>query len=261
MNSSSLYIHIPAHVLPSRLPFLLNRKLQPEIACQDISLEKLDFELLGDCATQLSEQGLTTTLHAPYSGFNPGSSRRRIRKLSHSIAEKSLLLAEKLKAKRIVFHPGLPFGCCGKKLEDWLNHSTVFWPEFIARAEEIGCVICIENIYAATPETFIRLLSATDSPYMGHVFDIGHWNLFGSTKLTSWLDQMGPYLKHLHLHDNHGERDEHLAIGQGDIPFTDLFSWLKASRITPTMTLENHSLPNTEISLQSIYKTFPEFIS
>jgi sugar phosphate isomerase/epimerase len=261
MNVNPLYIHIPAHLLPSRLPFLLNRKLQPEVACQDISLDKLDFELLGDCAIQLSEQGLTTILHAPYSGFNPGSSRKRIRKLSHSIAEKSLLLAEKLKARRIVFHPGLPFGCSGKKLDDWLLHSVSFWPEFIARAKEIDCVICIENIYAATPETFFRLLSAIDSPYMGHVFDIGHWHLFGTTQLTTWLERLGPYLKHLHLHDNHGERDEHLAIGQGDIPFSELFNWLKDSSITPTMTLENHSLPNTEISLQSIYKKFPELNS
>lgn len=258
MSLNPLYIHIPAHLLPSRLPFLLNRKLQPEVACQDISLDKLDFELLGNCASQLSEQGLTITLHAPHSGFNPGSSRKRIRKLSHSIAEKSLLLAEKLKARRIVFHSGLPFGCSGKKLDDWLDHSTVFWPEFIVRAEAIDCIICIENIYATTPDTFIRLLSAINSPYMGHVFDIGHWNLFGTTKLINWLEQMGPYLKHLHLHDNHGERDEHLAIGQGDIPFSELFNWLKNSKIAPTITLENHNLPNTEISLQSIYQNFPD---
>lgn len=260
MNSSPLFIHIPAHVLPSRLPFLLNRKLQPEVACQDISLDKLDFGQLGGCADQLLAQGLSTTLHAPHSGFNPGSSRKRIRKLSHSMADKSLQLAEKLKARRIVFHPGLPFGCSGKKLDDWLERSTAFWPDFIARAEAIDCIICIENIYATTPDTFIRLLSAIDSPYMGHVFDIGHWNMFGTIKLNKWLEQTGPYLKHLHLHDNHGERDEHLAIGQGDVPFSELFSWLRTNSTPPTITLENHSLPNTEISLQLMYRNFPELI-
>ncbi len=58
MMASSLYIYTPAHLLPARLPFLLNRNLQPEVACQEVILEKLDFEQLGDCAQQLQEQGL-----------------------------------------------------------------------------------------------------------------------------------------------------------------------------------------------------------
>ena len=39
MTFSPLYIHIPAHLLPGRLSFLLNRKLQPEVACQETVLE------------------------------------------------------------------------------------------------------------------------------------------------------------------------------------------------------------------------------
>ena len=259
MIQNSLYIHIPAHLLPTRQIFLLNRKLQPEVACQESSIDTLDFELLGDCAQQLQEQGLSTTLHAPYTGFNPGSSKKRIRKFSHSLADKSLSLAEKLMARRIVFHPGLAYGSEGKKLDIWLDNSCDFWPEFIERAEKIDSVICIENIYETTPDIFISLLSRLASPHIGHVFDIGHWNMFGHTKLLSWLETTAPYLKHLHLHDNHGERDEHLAIGRGYVPFSTLFDWInKAPDIDVTMTVENHSLPNTELSLKAIYNNFPE---
>ncbi len=94
--------------LPGRINFLLNRKLQPEVACQDISLDKLDFNQLGECADQLLEQGLTTTLHAPYSGFNPGSSKKRMRKRAYALAEKSMQLAQKLRARRVVFIPDSP---------------------------------------------------------------------------------------------------------------------------------------------------------
>ena len=257
MNSSSLYIYTPAHLLPARIPFLLNRKLQPEVACQEVLLEKLDFEQLGDCATQLQEQGLGTTLHAPFTGFNPGSSKKRTRNASMKIADQSLHLAEKLRARRIVFHPGLTYGADGKKLDLWLQNNLSFWPEFLARAADFNCTICIENIYETTPDIFVNLLSAINSPQMGHVFDIGHWNMFATGKILDWLNTTAPYLKHLHLHDNHGEGDEHLPIGQGYIPFSTLFKWLKTTDISPTITLENHNLPDVELSLKIIQQQLP----
>ena len=261
MISSSLYIYMPAHLLPARLPFLLNRKLQPEVACQEVLLEKLDFEELGDCATKLQEHGLSTTLHAPFGGFNPGSRNKRTRNASLKLADQSLSLAEKLRAKRIVFHPGLTYGSDRKKLDVWLKNSLLFWPEFLARAIEIDCTICIENIYETTPDIFIDLLTTINSPHMGHVLDIGHWNIFGTGKLLEWLNATAPYLKHLHLHDNYGERDEHLPIGQGNVPFSTLFEWLKTTQVHPTITLENHSLPDTELSLQVIQQHFPELLT
>ena len=258
MKSSSLYIYTPAHLLPARLPFLLNRKLQPEVACQEVELEKLDFEQLADCAAQLHERGLSTTLHAPFGGFNPGSSKKRVRNTSLKLADLSLSLAEKLQARRIVFHPGLAYGSDGKKLDLWIKNNLTFWPEFLPRAAAIDCTICIENIYETTPEVFIKLLSAIDSPQLGHVLDIGHWNIFGTGELLHWLNESAPYLKHLHLHDNHGEQDEHLPIGQGHVPFSTLFEWLKTAKISPTMTLETHTLPDTELSLQRIRQYLPE---
>lgn len=258
MNSSSLYIYTPAHLLPARLPFLLNRKLQPEVACQEVILEKLDFEQLGDCADLLQDQGLSTTLHAPFTGFNPGSSKKRIHNASHKIADQSLQLAKKLHARRIVFHPGLTYGADRKESDLWLKNNLRFWPEFLTRAADFNCTICIENIYETTPDIFVNLLSEINSPQMGHVFDIGHWNMFATGKLLDWLNATAPYLKHLHLHDNHGEGDEHLPVGQGYVPFSTLFKWLKSTKTSPTMTLENHSLPDTELSLKAIQQQLPE---
>ena len=258
MTTSSLYVYVAAHMLPARLSFLLNRRLQPEVACQEVALEKLDFIQLGDCADQLQEHGLSTTLHAPFINFNPGSSKNKIRDASLRTADKSLLLAEKLHARRIVFHPGLAFGDDKKKLNLWLENNLTFWPKFLEQAAEIDSTICIENIHATSPDIFIRLFSMLDSPHMGHVFDIGHWNIFGEGTLLSWLNATAPYLKHMHLHDNHGGQDEHLAVGQGSVPFSVLFDWLKATAAPPTITLENHNLLDMEQSLTVLQNHFPE---
>lgn len=256
MKRSNLFIYTPAQLLPTRVNFLLNRKLQPEIACQETPLEKLDFALLGESASQLHQHGLQTTLHAPFQDFNPGSSKRRGRKAAHKIATQSLQLAEKLGAKRVVFHPGLGYDYTAKELALWLKNSLEFWPEFLAHAAAINTVICIENIYEGEPEVFVELLGALNSPNLGHVFDIGHWNIFSSRNLSDWLTVTAPWLKHIHLHDNHGERDEHLAIGHGYVPFSTLFAWLKKSGQNPTMTLENHNLPDVERSLQGLERYF-----
>lgn len=258
MNKQQLYIHVPAQLVPSRLTFLLNRHLQPEIACQDVAIERLDFELLGDCAAQLKQQGLTTTLHAPFYGFQPGSRKKRQRKKSHVLADQSLQLAAKINARRIVFHPGLDYGSSAAEQNGWLESNLEFWPPYLERARDMDCLICIENIYESQPEIFLQLLQGLGSPQLGHVFDIGHWNIFGGISLEAWLSVMAPYLHHLHLHDNHGERDEHLAAGQGTVPFSALFEWLKTSTANPTFTIENRSLPQTEESLRFIAQTLTE---
>jgi len=255
--NSALYVHIPAQLLTARLSFLLNRRLQPEIACQDISIDQLDLQQLGSCAATLAAEQLGTTLHAPFASFNPGSSRRRVRKYSWELARQSLQLAETIKAKKIIFHPGIPYGSSAKQLDFWLQQNLAFWPEFINMAEALNCCICIENIYETTPDSLLTLCRELASPNFGHCFDIGHWNIFGTTKQEYWLDQMAPWLRHLHLHDNCGKQDEHLPIGRGYAGFSTLFNWLKANDSNPTYTLEAHNLPDLDVSLAALERFLP----
>ena len=49
-----------------------------------------------------------------------------------------------------------------------------------------------------------------------------------------WLPALEPWLGQLHLHDNHGDRNSHLAIGEG------LFDYLNQKDMTPIITLEPH---------------------
>ncbi len=254
MKNTDLFVYVPAHLLPARLPFLLNRKWQPEVACQEIPLDRLDFGLLGETADQLREHGLRTTLHAPFTNFNPGSPKKRKQKAARKIAAESLQLAAELGARRVVFHPGIPYGAETKVVVQWLKNCLDFWPDFLARAAEIDTIICIENIFEAEPEILVELIATLNSPRLGHVFDIGHWNIFSNRKLSDWLATTAPYLKHLHLHDNHGERDEHLPVGQGYVPFSTLFEWLDKNAVNPTVTLENHNLPDVEISLKALQR-------
>ncbi len=249
---NNLFVHIPAQQLKRRLNFLLSRRLQPEVACQEVNLGKLDFGLMRACAAELAEQGLATTLHAPFNGFEPGSAKSRLRTKAQLLCQRSLQLAEALGAKRIVFHPGLAQGSTPSQHAEWLRNSREFWPDYADQARQQQTVLCLENIFESTSEPLFELLQGLDPEAFGHCFDIGHWNMFKKESLIDWLNTMTPYLRHLHLHDNQGELDEHLPIGQGQVNFAELFAWLKSSGLEPTMTLEAHRLDDLERSLAGV---------
>lgn len=256
--TSDLYVHTPAQLLPARLPWLLNRRLQPEVACQEVSLEQLDLGLMKSCAEQLAARGLTTTIHAPFSGFNPGSSKNRLRKTAHSICQQTFQLATVLSPRCVVFHPGIPYQASAKEQELWLRNSLQFLPDYIDRAEQTGTILTLENIYESSPELFRRLFTELASQHFGHCFDIGHWNIFADRDLDSWFDQLGPFIKHLHLHDNFSKSDQHLPLGTGNINFPALFERLKTLANQPSMTLEAHNLPDLETSLRTFHSLFEE---
>jgi len=70
---------------------------------------------------------------------------------------------------------------------------------------------------------------------------VGHLLAFAQVAWHEWLTTLEKWLGQLHLHDNHGFRDEHLPVGMGDFDFSGLFAYLKARDIKPLITLEPRS--------------------
>jgi sugar phosphate isomerase/epimerase len=66
------------------------------------------------------------------------------------------------------------------------------------------------------------------------------------------LKSLGKYVGHLHLHDNFGQRDEHLPVGCGTFPFGELFEILRKIKAAPTVTLEAHNTKCLSQSLDNI---------
>jgi sugar phosphate isomerase/epimerase len=59
-------------------------------------------------------------------------------------------------------------------------------------------------------------------------------------------------LAQLHLHDNAGAGDDHLAIGAGRFDFSGLFRYLRQQRLRPLITLEPHQEEGLWASLQAL---------
>jgi sugar phosphate isomerase/epimerase len=102
--------------------------------------------------------------------------------------------------------------------------------ELAAYAAPLGVRFALENMgltgYTGDPSRLIGLMDDLGAANVGVVIDTGHRNLSGEPAAA--LHLVRDHLITLHLHDNHGERDEHLLPGRGDIAWDQVMRTLKA---------------------------------
>jgi len=83
------------------------------------------------------------------------------------------------------------------------------------------------------PDDLKRLLDSF--PEYGFCLDFSHAFVEGGeARVRDYLDRLGDRLLHLHLNDTPGDRDRHLPVGAGSVPFERL----RPSRLPETATFE-----------------------
>lgn len=248
-----LHVHVPYRDLRIALPFLLERRLQPEIALRGQDLGAAPGAELAAYGERFAAAGLAVTVHGPFHDLNPGALEPLVLAATATRFRQTLDAAAALGARLVVFHPGYDPWKYGGQDHLWLEQSREFWPPLLDQARAAGITVALENIFEVHPGTIADLLEAIDRPEFGHCLDIGHWHLFArDTPLGEWLERLGPRIVHVHLHDNRGRADDHLPIGEGRIDFTDLFTRLRVLPQPFSMTLEAHRRSHLERSLAAV---------
>jgi sugar phosphate isomerase/epimerase len=124
--------------------------------------------------------------------------------------------------------------------QEFLDSSLSWWTRVLNSSK---APLYLENTFEHSPLPICRLIDLL-GPRTGLCLDIGHWFFYAMGKhwdnFPEWLLLSGPRLAHLHLHDNNGEADQHLGLGQGKINFPALWPHIKSLSPGPTCTLENH---------------------
>jgi len=166
--------------------------------------------------TSFSEYPFTYSVHAPSSEVNIAAVNECIRSASVSVLGEVLATCVRIGAKHLVVHPGYtPV----EQVRDKSCSSLLRSLDELARMQdEQGVEICVENMGAwecchfRTP-AFIPELTSRG---LGMTLDCGHAQLNGNLK--EFLAAGG--FSHVHLHDNSGTNDDHLACGSGSIDFS-----------------------------------------
>lgn len=158
------------------------------------------------------------TMHGAFLDITVFSDDPLIAEASDQRVEQSLQIARELGAKGVVFHTNYiaNFKTAGYR-ENFVKRNVVYWGEKLDRYNELN--IYIENMFDDTPELLAKLaegLSGHDN--FGVCFDYAHAHVFGNpAEIGDWVMALAPYVKHVHINDNHFLEDEHLAVGAGAI--------------------------------------------
>lgn len=249
---NAVHAHVPYPVLSDALPFLMERRLNVELFFSADTLDHLVPEQLTVTADLLQDAGIRNTIHAPFMDLNPGSFEPLVRDITRRRFHQVMDAASHLRPLVMVFHPGYDKWRYGSARDRWLAESLPLWQEMVERAEECGCVIAVENIFEEEPSTLFDLITCVDSPRLRHCFDMGHWNMFKRGGLEEWFAVMGGFMAEVHIHDNHGEKDEHAPIGEGNLDTQLLFSLLKRYAPDAVLTIEAHSRDKLERALGNL---------
>ncbi|MEW5724382.1 MAG: sugar phosphate isomerase/epimerase family protein [Thermodesulfobacteriota bacterium] len=220
----------------------LSRRLCPEVGLDARALDETAPADLAGLARRFQAAGLHPAVHGPFLDLSPGALDPEVLKVTRARYARTLELAALFEPEHVVFHPGYEWSKHQVYREKWLETSLETWRPLARRAGELGIRLVLENTLEREPEDFFPLFEALAPEGVGFCLDTGHAAAFGRVPLLAWLEALAPRLAVLHLHDNHGDRDEHLALGRGVIDFAALFSFLAGWGMKPAaVTLEPHT--------------------
>jgi sugar phosphate isomerase/epimerase len=208
---------------------------------------------------QMALEGLPGELamHGPFLDMASGSPDPLIRDVVRQRLEHSLEIGAMLSARTIVFHPNFIASIHNERYRiQWTDRQIEFWAPLAERAQGLGLVIALENMWEFDPYIIEEVLRQIDSPALMACVDIGHTQLFSAIDLDTWLEVMAPYLIHLHLNNNLGKVDEHLSFDAGIINYEDVLPKLRALPLHPAFSLEMEEVADIRRSLP--YLELPE---
>lgn len=221
----TLLVNAPFHLVRQNMERLQSFQIGVEVFINNQAVYEIESSQARELGRELDDRGLTRTVHAPFMDLSPGAIDKDVRAISRDKLKRAVEIANLIGAKGIVCHGGYDKWRFGSNKQAWLYNSVETWTEVLKGAGDL--TVMIENIFEETPETITALLDHFKDK-LWSCFDTGHFNLFSSVPLDTWLHALKGRLKEFHIHDNHGKTDEHLPIGQGDFPFRELKVFLKS---------------------------------
>lgn len=256
LNPDLLHAHLPWLRCGEFLPRILDLGLAPEMAFKGPDLDTLSPGEIASVTRRLVTAGRRPTVHAPFFDLSPGAIEPRVRQITLERLSQALQAAGDLGAHLMVVHPGYDRWRYPNLAATWLDHATATFAPLVTLAEQLDCRLALENIYEEQSATLTSLAERLATPWFGHCFDIGHWQLFGKEPQDAWLKCITPRLLHLHLHDNHGQNDDHLPVGEGTIDFTPVRRLVPTLSAPPSITLEAHNPDDLQRSLANLNTLF-----
>lgn len=187
-------------------------------------------------------------LHGPFWGFKIDSHDPEIRAVVRRRLLQGLEACAAVGATQMVVHS--PYSTWDHHnldafpgaREQLLERARLTLRDVVARAEDMGCELVIENIEDKDPRDRIALAASFNSPAVQVSLDTGHAHYAhvstGAPPVDFHVHLAGDALRHVHLQDTDGHADRHWKPGDGTIRWASLFDALSRLDSRPRLILE-----------------------
>jgi sugar phosphate isomerase/epimerase len=151
--------------------------------------------------------------------------------------KRALEAAEQIPFRNLVLH-------LGEQADEWsprsIENALTALEHLGAFARPLGVRLLLENLRnePTTPEHLVEILHIGHLNNVGVCLDLGHAHLMGG--IPAAIDTLDGRIASMHVHDNHGQKDEHLWPGDGTIDWTATVKALKDFPTPPAIVLEIH---------------------
>ena len=149
--------------------------------------------------------------------------------------KRALEAAEHIPFRHMVVH-------LGEREDGWsprsIEYALTALEHLGAFARPLGVKVLVENLVSepTTPERLVTILDLGHLDSVGVCLDLGHAHI--TVGIPEAISVLGSRIVSLHVHDNHGLKDEHLWPGDGNIPWDQTAEALKTLPSVPAAVLE-----------------------
>ena len=235
--------------LEKTLDFIENLGIEYAELVHQYPAEFIDSEIL-------ESYSLKYSIHAPFMDVNIASPQEQSRLNSIAQIKSSIDLANEINAEAVVVHPGLISFLANKyfkkEVYEFANQSI---KEIGDYAKDLGVLATIENMpnfESMIYQNIVDLNQLLVENEMHMTLDIGHANHVGYAPDEMIFDS----IKHVHVHDNLGDDDSHLPLGEGSIDLKYIINTLESKNYDGIYILEVNDYDSIKKSFEYMKKNF-----
>src|SRR5664279_5495626 len=149
--------------------------------------------------------------------------------------KRALETAEHIPFRHLILH-------LGERDDGWsprtIEHAETALEHLGAFARPLGVRLLVENLISepTTPEHLVTILELGHLTNVGVCLDLGHAHI--TVGIAEAISLLNTRIQSLHVHDNHGIKDEHLWPGDGTIEWPATARLLNDLKTPPAAVLE-----------------------
>ncbi len=216
-------------------------------------------------AAALARHGITPAVHLPFDELNIASLDDEELERSVELQIEGIRFAAAIGARRATVHSGsLPSAeYTPRAFAESRRRCVASLGRVLEAAEASGVALCLENgngytrsaLKHAVAPCHMRAIRERLGGRINFTLDFGHGTYF-ARDAAYLIDELGPELVLLsHLHDNSGQADEHLPLGQGVLDLESLIRRYLAGGWKFPLSLEHKSVAHLMASVDRFDET------